>query len=152
MGAAECLDSKQASTCRASAASRGGAWAPHWYHNVEQSTGFGPYRPSQPALQGAHADLAQAIAQAAARILRLESAGETLQNTLNGVIQNVRRMGQDLARTMAGHQAVHVEVDTMRRGMQDLNQRLKTFARKAEVFCAKAQQLVRKLNSKAFLH
>ncbi|WP_066056366.1 hypothetical protein [Halioglobus sp. HI00S01] len=38
-----------------------GAWAPHWYHNVEQSTGFGPYRPSQPALQGAHADLAQAM-------------------------------------------------------------------------------------------
>lgn len=23
-----------------------GVWAPHWYHNVHQSTGFAPYRPS----------------------------------------------------------------------------------------------------------
>ncbi len=21
-----------------------GVWAPHWYHNVHRSTGFGPYR------------------------------------------------------------------------------------------------------------
>ena len=25
-----------------------GAWAPYWYHNVEKSTGFGPYREPQP--------------------------------------------------------------------------------------------------------
>jgi len=25
-----------------------GAWAPYWYHKVEESTGFGPYKPAQP--------------------------------------------------------------------------------------------------------
>jgi len=25
-----------------------GAWAPYWYHNVEQSTGFAPYKSQQP--------------------------------------------------------------------------------------------------------
>ncbi len=27
-----------------------GPWAPHWYHNVHQSTGFAPYRPSEKVL------------------------------------------------------------------------------------------------------
>lgn len=39
-----------------------GAWAPHWYHNVEASTGFGEYRPSAPQLSAPQAELAAAMA------------------------------------------------------------------------------------------
>lgn len=38
-----------------------GIWASHWYHNVEQSTGFGEYRPGDNALEGEHRDLAEAM-------------------------------------------------------------------------------------------
>ncbi len=38
-----------------------GIWADHWYHNVEQSTGFGLYQPTRPKLAGEHQALAQAM-------------------------------------------------------------------------------------------
>jgi hypothetical protein len=38
-----------------------GVWASHWYHNVEQSTGFGEYRPGQVHLAQAHQALASAM-------------------------------------------------------------------------------------------
>lgn len=38
-----------------------GIWADHWYHNVEQSTGFGQYQPTQPQLTGEHLALAEAM-------------------------------------------------------------------------------------------
>jgi hypothetical protein len=38
-----------------------GIWADHWYHNVEQSTGFGQYAPAQPALDEEHLALAEAM-------------------------------------------------------------------------------------------
>ena len=38
-----------------------GVWASHWYHNVEQSTGFGEYRPVEPELEEAHRVLADAM-------------------------------------------------------------------------------------------
>ena len=34
-------------TWPAGARATDGVWAPHWYANVERSTGFGPYRPSE---------------------------------------------------------------------------------------------------------
>lgn len=36
-----------------------GVWASHWYHNVEQSTGFGEYQPATVSLSGAAAALAE---------------------------------------------------------------------------------------------
>ncbi|QFU77831.1 hypothetical protein EY643_09090 [Halioglobus maricola] len=38
-----------------------GAWAPHWYHNVEQSTGFGEYAATSPELREEYAVLARAM-------------------------------------------------------------------------------------------
>ena len=38
-----------------------GIWADHWYHNVEQSTGFGQYQSTQPKLTGEHFALAEAM-------------------------------------------------------------------------------------------
>lgn len=38
-----------------------GIWASHWYHNVEQSTGFGESQASAPALQGGEQALAEAM-------------------------------------------------------------------------------------------
>jgi hypothetical protein len=35
-----------------------GVWAPHWYQNVEQSTGFAPYVERQVSLPAAHRELA----------------------------------------------------------------------------------------------
>lgn len=35
-----------------------GVWAKHWYAAVERSTGFEPYRPRDPRLEGAAADVA----------------------------------------------------------------------------------------------
>ena len=34
-----------------------GVWAPHWYHNVEQSTGFGPYRDDDVNLTNAEQEI-----------------------------------------------------------------------------------------------
>jgi Sulfotransferase domain len=36
-----------------------GVWAPHWYHAVERSTGFEPYRPREPRLTPFQARLAE---------------------------------------------------------------------------------------------
>lgn len=36
-----------------------GVWAPHWYHAVERSTGFEPYRPRAPRLSPFQARLAE---------------------------------------------------------------------------------------------
>lgn len=38
-----------------------GVWAHHWYHDVEQSTGFGEYRETQPTLSDEHWSLAGAM-------------------------------------------------------------------------------------------
>lgn len=38
-----------------------GVWATHWYHNVEQSTGFGEYTPTIPTLSGPQRELAEAM-------------------------------------------------------------------------------------------
>ena len=38
-----------------------GIWASHWYHNVEQSTGFGEYTERQPQLDNEHQQLAEAM-------------------------------------------------------------------------------------------
>ena len=38
-----------------------GIWAEHWYHNVEQSTGFGQYQPTSPTLTGEHLALAESM-------------------------------------------------------------------------------------------
>ena len=38
-----------------------GVWAHHWYHDVEQSTGFGEYREQSPALSDEHLALAEAM-------------------------------------------------------------------------------------------
>ena len=38
-----------------------GVWASHWYHNVEQSTGFGEYSPATPQLSAEHRALADAM-------------------------------------------------------------------------------------------
>jgi len=38
-----------------------GVWADHWYHNVEQSTGFGEYRPAEVQLSAEHQELAEAM-------------------------------------------------------------------------------------------
>jgi hypothetical protein len=35
-----------------------GVWAPHWYHNVERSTGFAPFVERELSLAGAHRELA----------------------------------------------------------------------------------------------
>ncbi|RLQ23271.1 hypothetical protein DWB85_04140 [Seongchinamella sediminis] len=36
-----------------------GIWASHWYHNVEQSTGFGTYTQGEPELDASQRELAQ---------------------------------------------------------------------------------------------
>lgn len=36
-----------------------GIWAPHWYHDVEQSTGFGVYQQKTPALSKQHRALSE---------------------------------------------------------------------------------------------
>ena len=38
-----------------------GVWAPHWYGNVEKSTGFGPYRKAEVELAPVHRQLADAM-------------------------------------------------------------------------------------------
>jgi Sulfotransferase domain len=38
-----------------------GVWASHWYHNVEQSTGFGKYKAGEPTLAEEHQALADAM-------------------------------------------------------------------------------------------
>ena len=38
-----------------------GVWAHHWYHDVEQSTGFGEYREQRPILSDEHWSLAEAM-------------------------------------------------------------------------------------------
>jgi hypothetical protein len=48
-----------------------GVWASHWYHNVEQSTGFGEYRPGKAELAQEHRALADAMQPAYERLAAL---------------------------------------------------------------------------------
>ncbi len=48
-----------------------GVWASHWYHNVEQSTGFAAYRPREANLAPEHQTLAERMQPAYQRLAAL---------------------------------------------------------------------------------